>query len=49
MGFHRDEIRRILYEEAKLLNLYGNELADTIVGHLICSNGRGNTYYCQSV
>ena len=49
MSIHKDEIRRILYEETLLLNLYGNELADAIAGHLICSNSRGNTYYYQSV
>ncbi len=49
MGIHRDEIRRILYEEAQLLDLYGKELDDAIDGHLICSNSRGITYYYQSV
>ena len=37
---HRDEIKRILYEETQLLDLYGNELADAIAGHLICNNSR---------
>ena len=27
MSIHRDEIKRILYEETQLLDLYGNELA----------------------
>ena len=40
MSIHRDEIKRILYEETQLLDLYGNELADAIVGHLICNNSR---------
>lgn len=49
MSIHRDEIRRILYEETQLLDLYGNELADAIAGHLICSNSRGITYYYQCI
>ena len=29
MSIHRDEIKRILYEETQLLDLYGNEALRT--------------------
>ena len=48
MSIYRDRIREILYEQTRLIELYKQELSESVDGGLICSTTKGNKYYFRS-